>query len=106
MSDQRYNHDAPVFGLTAHLNALEDYSPGRQQYPFRWIPSGVFYDLIDDRSEEDPVFDRVTGYTNRQFFAALTSDVTSIRQFRDKLLLNSGNNQQNEVNTLFSSYGY
>ena len=93
-------------GLNAHINALEDFDPIRTIYPFRWIPSGLYYDLIDTRNEAVPVVDNVSGYTNQQIFSALQSDVTSITQFRNQLLQNSGNNQQSQVNTLFTSYGY
>lgn len=103
---QSYFTNSPVFGLSSNLNALEDFDPGRLQYPFRWIPSGVYYDLMDARNEATPVLDNVTGYTNQQFYQALTGDVSSIPQFRNKLLLNSNNNQVNQVNTLFLGYGY
>ncbi|HVI44134.1 MAG TPA: hypothetical protein VM802_04675, partial [Chitinophaga sp.] len=101
-----YYNNSPVVGLSAHLNALEDYDPRRLDYPFQWIPSGLYYDLLDNRADLQYVTDNVNGYTNQQMFAALQSDVSSIIQFRDRLLLNNGNNQQSQVKTLFTSYGY
>lgn len=105
-ANQWYLNNSPVFGLSANLNALEDFDPDWAPYPFRWIPSGIYLDMIDARNETFPITENVAGYNNQQFFNALTSDVSSIPQFRAKLLLNSGNDQVNEVNTLFLNYGY
>src|SRR5205809_7979991 len=59
-------------GLNAHLNLLEDFSPARTNDPFRWIPQGLYYDLMDDRNDQAfgriNLNDVVTGYTNQQFF--------------------------------------
>jgi hypothetical protein len=99
-------------GLNAHLNLLEDFSPLRFDDPFSWIPQGLFYDLQDDRNDgavanfRVPLNDDVVGYTNQQFFNAIDADVTTIPQYRGRLLLNNGNNQIAGVNRIFTFYGF
>lgn len=76
--------------LNAHLNLLEDFDRGRINDDFRWIPQGLYYDLIDDRN--DQAFGRVNlndvvlGYTNQQFFNALDNDITTLQDYRVRLL--------------------
>lgn len=47
---------------------------------FRWIPQGIYYDMIDDRNDltvpfpRVPINDEVLNYTNLQFFNALDAD--------------------------------
>lgn len=76
----------------------------------RWIPQGLPYDLIDNRNDNSfninlPI-DNVLGYTNSQIFNSLQSDVRSIPAFKERLLLQNGNNQSVNVNQLFNQYGY
>ena len=101
-----FENNIPVPGLSSYMNYLEGFNPDRPQNPFKWIPEGLFNDLIDNRNEDEPVFDRVTGYTNEQLFLALQSDITSVPQYRQRLLLQTGNNQGSEVVILFSEYHY
>jgi hypothetical protein len=97
-------------GLNAHINYLEDFSPNRPIDPFRWIPNGVYYDLIDDRNDfiaSPPrvlIDDQVAGYTHLQLFNALDSDVFSMSGFRIRFLLENGFNQA--VVNLFAGYNY
>lgn len=83
-----------------------------KQHPFRWIPEGLYYDLIDNRNDwlvVNPtvqIVDEVNGYTNQQSFNALDNDVRSMPQFRIRLLLENGNNQSVQVTNLFAEYGY
>lgn len=96
--------------LNAHLNLLEDFDRGRINDDFRWIPQGLYYDLIDDRN--DQAFGRVNlndvvlGYTNQQFFNALDNDITALQDYRVRLLNENGNNQSAGVTTIFNFYGY
>jgi hypothetical protein len=101
------SNNNPVAGLSSHLNALEDYDPiNRPNDPFRWIPEGIYYDMFDVRNENVPVFDAVSNYTNQQLFQSLGPNVKSMPQYRNRLLLDNGNNQQNQVIQLFLNYGY
>ena len=104
--DYWYQNNDPVQGLSSHLNAIEDFSPNRTIDPFRWIPEGVYYDLLDVRNEAFPVVDPVSGYTNQQMFQSLDPDVKSVPQYRQRLLLENGNNQAAQVITLFGQYNY
>jgi hypothetical protein len=53
------------------------------------------------------VTDQVSGYTIQKIFAALQSDVSSIPQFKARLLQQNPNNPTNgQITALFTSYGY
>ena len=97
-------------GLNAHLNLLEDFDPGRTNDDFRWIPQGLYYDLIDNRNDQAfgrvNLNDVVSGYTNQQFFNALDNDITTLPDYRVRLLNENGNNQAAGVITIFNFYGY
>ncbi|MEJ7693184.1 hypothetical protein [Daejeonella sp.] len=93
-----------------HLDVLEAFNPNLQSDPFQWIPQGLFHDLRDTSNEikpnTGPVNDGVSGYTNSQFFNAFQSDIFSLQDYRNKLLLQNGNNQGSQVTSLFSEYNY
>jgi len=88
------------------LIALENYDPHLPNYPFNWIPKGLFYDMMDNRNENNPVVDGVLGYTNQQFFNAFGSGITALAAYRQNLLQLNGNNQAAQVTNLFQQYGY
>jgi hypothetical protein len=94
-----------VPGLNAYLGAIESHNPNSSAI-WSWIPEGLPYDLFDPTGENFPVLDNVDGYTYQQSFNALQSDVRSIPAFRNRLLLQNGNNQQTQVNQLFNEYNY
>jgi hypothetical protein len=103
-----YTNNFPIFGLSSHTNSIEDFSPNRTSDRHRWIPEGIYYDMIDDRNDRNfnPVLpiDNVTGFTNLQLFNALDNDVRSMPQFRTRFLSENGFNQA--VVNLFSEYYY
>lgn len=91
---------------------MEDFSPLRTNDPFRWIPQGLYYDMIDARNDFGvsadvllPV-DLVSDYTNQQFFNALSSDISSLPVYRERLISLNPNNQTDNLRSLFSFYGY
>ena len=94
--------------LNANLWAIENFNPNRVQDVHRWIPQGLPYDLFDNINEfpTPNINDNANGYTIIQVFNALQPSIVSIPAFRDRLLVNSGNTQQLEVNQLFQQYGY
>lgn len=92
--------------MSSHLNLLEDFDPSRTYDPFHWIPQGLFYDLMDSRNENSPVVDQVSGYTNQQMFNALDNDIYNLSNYKNRLLLENGNNQSSQVTQLFFQYGY
>lgn len=79
---------------------------------FRWIPQGIYYDMIDDRNDltvpfpRVPINDEVLNYTNLQFFNALDADINTLPAYRVRLLQENGNNQGAQVTNLFAAYGY
>lgn len=99
-------------GYSSQHNFLEKFNPNRNNSldPNAWIPKGLMNDLMDG-GIEDPqstidIYDNVSGYTNAQFFNALTTDVGGMFSYRDKLLQQNNNNQASAVNILFQRYGY
>ena len=91
------------------LVALENFDPTLVQDPFKWIPIGLMLDLMDagiDPINVNHVNDAVSGYTISQIFNALQSDVSSIAQYKARILQLYGTTQQTQINSLFTSYGY
>jgi hypothetical protein len=110
--NQVYSNNTPVGGLNSNLNLLEDFNPRRNDIdPFWWIPQGLYYDLNDNRNDNNivptrvPVDDNVLGYNNQQFFNALDADINNLPAYRVRLLNENGNNQAAGVNTIFTFYG-
>jgi len=103
-----YYNGYPLSGFSSHFNLLEDFDPvNRPNDPFRWIPQGLFYDMIDVRNENVPVVDQVSGYyTNQKMFIAFSSSITTLGSYKTNLLNQNGNNQSTQVTSLFSQYGY
>lgn len=99
-------------GLNAHINYLEDFSPDRLTDVFRWIPEGIYLDMIDNRNDNlavplrIPIDDQVDGYSNLQFFNALDSDIFSMPSFRSRLLAENGNILAPQIIILFDEYHY
>jgi hypothetical protein len=94
-------------GLNPNFTALEMFSPKDNGDSYRWIPTGLPYDLWDNRNDNgEPVIDRVSGFSIRQIFRALQSEVRSVPTFRQKLLQQNSNLQFSQVNDLFKQYGY
>jgi hypothetical protein len=104
---QYFNNTAITPNLNANIWSLERFNPTLASDVHRWIPQGLPYDLLDTRNDfPTPIIDNESGYTINQVFNALQPNIQSIPAFRDRLLLNSGNVQQAEVNQLFQQYGY
>ena len=107
-----YTNGKPAPELNSNLNLLEDFDPSRINDPFRWIPQGLYYDLIDNRNDRNVIprsvdlDDNVTGYTNQQFFNALDVDINDLQSYRVRLLNQNANNQAAGVNLIFNFYGY
>ncbi len=109
-----YDNNGIVNGLSSHLNLLEDFSPFRTTDEARWIPYGIHYDMIDDRNDQISlpfrvnVDDAVLNFTNQQLFNAIDNTTNSIGIYRNKLLLQNplAPNQNTQINSLFTDYGY
>lgn len=109
-----YTNNNPVVGLSSHLNLLEDFDPVNRRVadPFWWIPQGLFYDLIDNRNDNNAVprrialDDQVTVYTPELLCNALQGDISRLQDYRVRLLSQNNNGQAAGVNTIFQFYGY
>jgi hypothetical protein len=99
-----YANNNPVFGLSSHLNLLEDFNPNLLSDNTRWIPYGLYNDMNDPRDENVPVIDRVHNYQNQQFFNAIDNTITNMQQFRTLLLQQNLGNQNIEIENLFQRY--
>lgn len=103
-----YTNNNPLGGFSSHLNLLEDFDPSRTGDPFRWIPKGLMYDLMDIRNEAGPhpVVDGVSNFTIAQLFSALQSNVTTLQQYRVIFQQQNTGNQTIPITNLFAQYGY
>ncbi len=107
-----YVNNAPMSGLSSHINLLEDFSPFRTTDPFFWIPQGVYQDLRDDRNDRNAVprrvdiDDNVVNYTNQQMFNSFNSGITTLQGYRTNLLNTTTNSTSGFVTPLFGRYGY
>ena len=99
-----FYNNSPVNGLSSHLNLLEAFNPNKYDDENRWIPTGLYYDLMDQRNESFPIIDNVSAYSNSSFFNALDIDVKSVIEFRNRMIFENGTNS-NLVN-LFAQYHY
>ncbi len=94
--------------FSAPLWAIESHDPERMADVHRWIPAGLCYDLIDERNDivSTLVDDGVDEYNLGDCYNALQSDVRTVPQFRERILLQNQNRQEAAVRTLFTSYNY
>ncbi len=96
----------PSGGVSGYIRALESFNPNLSGDINKWIPKGIFHDLIDAGTEPTStlVTDNVSGFTNGQMFSCINA--TSPNVLKDNIQALPGNSQQTAVATLFSSYGY
>jgi hypothetical protein len=103
-------NDIPPLTKHLHIDVLEYFFPNYSSDNFRWIPKGLMEDLMDtgEPSYYTLVNDQVSGITISQLFAALQSDVTTVSQYKARLLqqLNANNTLTTNINNLFASYNY
>ncbi len=73
---------------------------------------GLYYDLFDDRNDNEAVPTRVflddieSNYTNQQFFNALDADISNLPAYRVRLLNENANRDAAGVTFIFDFYGY
>lgn len=91
---------------SSFIRAMERFDPNQPNDEVAWIPKGIMHDLRDSQVETNnfPVNDNVSNFTIPQIFNALQNDIVNPLQYRDRLMQQSGNNQQAQVNLLFTSY--
>jgi hypothetical protein len=80
-----------LFDVAAGFNrvaTIEGHAEQNQLFsgtrPFRFIPNGLFYDLMDVDGNRfgTELFDRVSGFTTQQIFNLMRSDVRSMQEFK------------------------
>ncbi|MEO9020950.1 MAG: hypothetical protein ABI237_13155 [Ginsengibacter sp.] len=105
-----YYNGSPTPGLSSHLNLLENFNPNSATDHFKWIPTGLFYDLLDPANETltagNPVNDLVSGYTNAQMFSTFQSNIYTLQDYKARLLQTVSNPTSSQVTGLFSQYHY
>lgn len=93
-----------------HILVLEEWDPNYGTDPFNWIPKGLMEDMIDDTPTETTVNDQVKGFSIAQLFHALQSDVTTVQQYKAKILSQNptlpGGTTSVQLTNLFASYHY
>lgn len=97
-------------GLNSHQIALENFDPNLSTDHFKWIPKGLFYDLLDPANETllagNPVNDYVSGYTNAQMFSTFQSNIYTLQDYRARLLQTVANTTSSQVTGLLTQYHY
>ena len=105
-----YYNGSPTTGLSSHLNLLENFNPNSATDHFKWIPTGLFYDLMDPANETVAGFnfvnDYVSGYTNAQMFNTFQANIYTLQDYRVKLLQTISNPTSGQVTGLFAQYHY
>lgn len=120
-ADRRYgmfhsNNPSPFADIQnrrRHIFQLEQFNPNNLADEDRWMPSGLFWDLIDHNPENppgvfDPVQDLIRNYQHAQYFQAISGSPQTVQAVRDILRTNflpPGQNPAN-VNALFLEYGF
>jgi len=66
---------------------------------------------MDNTNEVRPVVDNVSGFTIQQLFNALQNDITTVPQYKARLLLQNPNppgnpNLSTQITNLFAQYHY
>ena len=74
--------------------------------PTRWIPNGVYYDLVDGVINGNPnePWDRVSGATIGEMYRVFNSGTANICQFRDDFISRYPRHNAADVRTLFAVY--
>lgn len=120
-ADRRYgvfhsNNPSPFADIQnrrRHIFQLEQFNPNNLADEDRWIPVGLFWDLIDHNADNppgvnDPVQDFIRNYQHSQCLQAISDSPQTVQAVRNMLrgnFLPPGQSQTN-VNMLFLEYGY
>lgn len=98
------------------LNAFENFDPLQRPQgdgidKFRtswrgWMPSGIMHDLMDTNTDlvRTGFRDNASGYSIRNIYGALDYGIESPQAFRDRLLEENGNRDEDDVRELFEAY--
>ncbi|TAE11072.1 MAG: hypothetical protein EAY72_10910, partial [Bacteroidetes bacterium] len=107
--NQKRETIGPIGMFTSHTRYLEEYSPRIQEDAYRWVPIGLYYDLIDPASNiVEPVsgiLDQVDYFNNNALWRAITHPTTPLNMNDFRIRLNSLlPNNTTLTNQLFQQY--
>ena len=102
----RYNNTTSI--SVTWLDYIEDFIPDAGFSSWNWTPDGVMHDLTDnsENTSTTNVIDKVSGFSISQCFGSMDADVISVPGYKNRFILEYGIAQQNDINMLFTSYGY
>jgi hypothetical protein len=81
--------------------------PGTTNLYEGWIPWGMLHDLTDTGEPSNTLInDQVSGYTIGGIFRGFHSGSDNMSNLKNAILVNNGNSQSTQVNTLVLSYGW
>jgi hypothetical protein len=92
-------------GVNTEIEVIENWNPNYSYDSFNWIPKGLMEDMMDNTNENYPVIDGIGGFTISQLFAALQSDVTTLQQYKARLITQNPT-QSTQINNIFGQYHY
>jgi hypothetical protein len=107
--NQKRETIGPIGMFTSHTRYLEEYNPKEQRDAYRWVPIGLYYDLIDPASNiVEPVsgiLDQVDYFNNNALWRAITHPTTPLNMNDFRIRLNSLlPNNTTLTNQLFQQY--
>ncbi|TAE72809.1 MAG: hypothetical protein EAY68_00255, partial [Bacteroidetes bacterium] len=99
----------PINGLNSHFRYLELYDPLIGVDAYKWVPVGLFYDLMDNTNIYEPqgMNDQVSNISNAMMWNTMINPVPPLNMpsFKARLIL-TNQNQAPALNALFQCYGY
>lgn len=89
------------------ISYIENFEPNISSGTWNWIPDGVMHDLLDGGEPGfTDVFDKVYGYSIQQCYGSLDPDIITVQSYKNRFILESGSAQQDNIHSLFKTYGY
>jgi len=73
---------------------------------FPFDSGGTMYDMTDNVESFTAIRDEVQSYTMQEIFNAMQSNITSVPQFRDEVLIQNNFKEQMSMGILFGDYGF
>lgn len=73
---------------------------------FPFDSGGTMYDMTDNVESVIAIRDEVQSYTMQEIFNAMQSNITSVPQFRDEVLIQNNFKEQMSMGILFGDYGF
>ncbi len=101
----KFNTNVDIYDVERFTPMKKPFTPGKYDRFRDWLPKGILWDLNDSSKDIiNSITDQASGFTNKQFYNALDSDVRSPQAFRNRLLKETNNRQKTQVDELFKAY--